>query len=117
MTIIKRKEIKANEDSYNVISSVFGNGSVAFLADIPKGSIVTGVFVNGKSLEDYCLAEYRNDGKGCSTYYPRGEAYEGQTVAAVYVDETCGDELYSLVFSGGIESFVVEYIETAVSEV
>lgn len=110
--IVNSKEIRANEEKYNVIPDMFGNGSVAFLADIPKGSIVTGVFVNGKSLEDY-----RINVEGTSTIYPRNEKFEGQKVVAILTSEHCDGELYSLAVAYLIESFIVEYIETAVAEV
>lgn len=113
MTIIKRKEFKANEEVYNVIFDLFGNGSVAFLADIPKNSIVTGVFVNGKSLEDYRI----NVDGGVSTIYPRNEKFEGHKVVAISTSELCIGELYSLAVAHCIESFIVEYIETAVADV
>ena len=116
MTIVKAKEIKADEAVYNVIPEVFGVGTVTFLADIPKGSIVTGVFVNGKSLEDFRFEDYRLNGELRSTIYPRNEVVEGCKVVAVFVSENCGGELYGLATSGNVKSFVVEYIETAVAE-
>lgn len=116
MTIIKRKEIKSNEELYNIIPEVLGVGTVTFLADIPKNAIVTGVFVNGKSIEDYCFAEYRNNGYKEISLYPRNEMFEGHPIVAVYIDETCSGELYGLATSGSIESFVVEYIDVAIVE-
>ena len=113
MTIVKAKEIKANEAVYSVVPEVLGVGTVTFLADIPKGAIVTGVFVNGKSLEDFRFEAYRLNGEGRATIYPRSEELEGHKVVAVFVSENCGGELYALAVSGGIKSFVVEYIETA----
>ena len=112
MTITKRKEFKANEEIFNIVPELFGNGSVAFLADIPKNAIVTGVFVKDKSLEDYSL-----NVEGVSTIYPRNEKFEEQRVVAVSTSEHCIGELYSLAVSHSIESFVVEYIETAIAEV
>lgn len=115
MTIIKRKEIRANSEYMNVIVDQHANGSVAFLADLPKNAIVTGVYVNGKSLEDYRLdAEY---GRIMRTIYPRTESFDGHRVVGIIICDNCGGEVYMSAQSFGIENFVVEYIETAVAEV
>jgi hypothetical protein len=116
MTIINRKEIKVCDDQgVNVFLGQHFNGGVTFLADIPKNAVVMGVVVNGKHLEDYRLdTEF---GPTLSIIYPKDELLEGRRVAAVYVDETCSSDLYNGIFSGEIESFVVEYIETAVANV
>jgi hypothetical protein len=111
-----RKEIIANEEFLNIIIELNGVGSVTFLADLPKNAIVTGLFVNGKSLANYRLEASRNDGRKDEIHYPRNGIFEGHNVAAVYVDESCGGELYGLATSGDIKSFVVEYIETAIVE-
>lgn len=116
MIIIKRKEIKANEELYNVIPEVLGVGTVTFVADIPKNAIVTGVFVNDKSIENYRFAEYRNNGIKDIVIYPRNEMFEGYPIVAVYVDETCGGELYGLATSDSIKSFIVEYTDVAINE-
>lgn len=114
MTIIKRKEIRANSEYMNVIVDQHANGSVAFLADLPKNAIVTGVYVNGKSLEDYRLdAEY---GRITRTIYPRTESFDGHRVVGIITCDNAGGDVYAKAVSWSVESFVVEYIETAVSE-
>lgn len=115
--IVNAKTMVADEAICNAFTGMHGNGSVTFLANLPKNAIVVDVLVNGKSIENYRLAEYRNNGNKDTVIYPRNEMFEGTPVAAVYVDETCGGELYNLAFSGSIESLVVEYIETAIAEV
>lgn len=109
---INPKKFKMSEGSCDVITAVNGVGSVMFLADVPKGVLVTGVFVDGKNIENFRTEEYRNNGIKCETMYPRGEEFEGKTVVAVFVDETCSGELYNLAFSGGINEIVVECVET-----
>lgn len=110
-TQIVAKEFKVSVANCDYITSLNGVGSVTFTADIPKGVLVTGVFVNGKSIEDYAVDEWSNNGVMHSTKYPRGKELEGKPVVAVYVDETCSGELYNLAFSGGVDSIVVEYID------
>lgn len=109
--MILPKEFKMSESACDVITSLNGVGSVTFTADVPKGVLVTGVFVNGKNIEDYAVDEWNNNSVRCDTRYPRGKEFDGKMVVAVYVDETCGGELYNLAFSGGIESLVVEYVD------
>ena len=115
--IVNAKKSKGNEEVYNVIPEVYGVGTVIFLADIPKSAIVTGLFINGKSIEDYCLDSYRIKGERESTIYPRNEYFDGLKVVAMYICETCGCEIYNLATSNSIEEFVVEYIDIAVAEV
>lgn len=115
MTIIKRKEIKSYAENMNIVIDQFGNGSVAFLANIPKNAIVTGVFVDGKSLEDYLLdKEY---GRMMRTIYPRTESFDGHRVVGIITCDNAGGDVYAKAVSWSIESFVVEYIETAFAEV
>lgn len=111
---IKTETIAANKTHMNVIVDEFGNGSVAFLADLPKGAIVTGVYVDGKSLEDYCLD--REYGHMMRTRYPDTEMYEGHRVVGVIVCDNCGGEVYMSAQSFSIESFEVKYIETEIVE-
>ena len=113
---VNTKEFTANEAIINVITEMNGVGSVTFVADLPKNAIVVDVLVNGKSIENYRLAAYRNNGQKDEVIYPRNEMFEGQTVVAVYFDETCGGELYNLAFSGSIKDYVIKYIETAIVE-
>ena len=115
--ILDAKKMVTDEVTCNVFTEMNGVGSVTFLADLPRNAIVVDVLVNGKSIENYSLAEYRNNGNTDKIYYPRNEMFEGKTVAAVYVDETCGGKLYNLAFSGGIKKVVVKYINTAIAEV
>ena len=112
--IINKKEIKANNEYMNIIVDNYGNGSVAFLADVPKGAIVTGVFVKGKSLEDYRLDE--EYGYMMRSIYPRTESYDGHRVVGIIACDNCGGAVYTAAALLDIESFVVEYIETAVAE-
>lgn len=109
---INPKRFKMSDGSCDVITEMNGVGSVTFIADIPKGVLVTGVFVDGKCIENFRTEEYRNNGIKCETMYPRSEMYDGRTVAAVFVDETCTGELYNLAFSGSIKEIVVECVET-----
>ena len=117
MTILKRKTLVANQELYNVVVGQHGNGSIAFLADLPKNAIVTNVLVNGKSLEDYRLEAFSELGEKLLTIYPKNSTFEGTRIVAEFISETCGDELYNLAALHCIESFVVEYIETALAEV
>lgn len=97
----------------NIYTGLDGNGSVTFLADIPKSAVVVDVLADGKSIKNYCLDEWRRNGNKCEVYFPANETFDGQTVAAVFVDETCSGELYNLAFSGGIENLEVKYVKTA----
>lgn len=114
--IVNEKNMVENEAICNTFTGMHGNGSATFLADLPKNAIVVDVLVNGKSIENYRLAEYRNNGIMHNVIYPTDEVFEGKNVVAVYVDETCGGELYNLVVSGGAKNIVVKYIETAIVE-
>jgi hypothetical protein len=116
--IVNSKTMVADEAICCAFTGMNGNGSVTFLADIPKNAIVVDVLVNGKSLESYRLAEYRNNGIKDDVIYPTDDVFEERKVVAVYIDETCGSgELYNLVFSGEAKSLAVKYIETATAEV
>ena len=111
---IKTETIAANKTHMNVIVDEFGNGSVAFLADLPKGAIVTGVYVDGKSLEDYCLdIEY---GHMMRTRYPDTEMYEGHRVVGVIVCDNSGGDVYTKAVMNDIKAFEVKYIETEIVE-
>lgn len=112
--IVNRKKLVANEEVYNVMPDVLANGSVAFLADLPKGAIVTSVIVNGKSLEDYLFDdEY---GYMMRVIYPKTMEFEGHRVIAMFMSPNAG-ELYHNAVAHMIEEFTVEYVETAISEV
>lgn len=116
--ILDTKKMVADEVVCNIFTGMNGVGSVTFLADIPKNAIVVDVLVNGKSIESYRLAEYRNNGNKDTVIYPTNEMFEGQRVVAVYIDESLGcGELYNLVFSGDAKSLVVKYINTAIAEI
>lgn len=112
MISINPKRFKMGEGTCDAITAIYGVGSVVFTADVPKGVLVTGVFVDGKNIENFRFDEYCNNGIKCESMYPRGEELEGKTVVAVFVDETCSGELYNLAFSGGIAEIVVECVET-----
>jgi hypothetical protein len=109
---INPKIFKTSENTCDAIPAIYGTGSVVFTADVPKGVLVTGVFVDGKNIENYRFDEYRHNGIKCETMYPRGEDFEGRTIVAVFVDETCSGELYNLAFSGSVNEIVVECVET-----
>lgn len=112
--IVTRKEIKANAEYLNTVCDAYAGGSVAFLADIPKNAIVTGVYINGKSLEDYSIEpDYIS---WVHTAYPRNEMFEGHRVAAVISYVNGGGTVYDLAISYTIDSFVVEYIDVAIAE-
>lgn len=115
--IVNEKKMVENEAICNAFTGMHGNGSATFTADLPKNAIVVDVLVNGKSIENYRLSEYRNNGNKDMTIYPTDEIYEGKNVVAVYVDETCGGKLYNLVFSGEAKNIVVKFVETAIAEV
>lgn len=115
--IVNEKKMVEDEAVCNAFTGIHGNGSVTFLADIPKNAIVVDVLVNGKSIENYRLDEYRSNGIKHEVFYPSNEPFEGGCVVAVYVDDTCCGELYNLVFSGEAKKLVVKYIETAIAEV
>ena len=100
----ERVTIANNETNYSVIPDLYGYGSVAFLADIPKDAIITGVFVDGRSLEDYCL--YCD---GSSVILPRTEEHEGHNVVAVFTSANGGD-LYDVAVANLVTSFEVEFI-------
>ena len=112
---LKIKEIKANKEYRNIIVDEFGCGSVAFLADLPKDAIVTGVKVKGKYLDDHLLdPDY---GHLMRLSYHREKEFEGHRVAAVFTCENCGGEVYEAAALHDIDSFVVEFVEVAVSRV
>lgn len=112
---IKRKETKVIGECVHVVQGWPFNGSVTFLADLPKNALVTGVVVKGKHLEDMLLDP--NCGDTLRVTYPKDTMFDNHRVAAVYDDPNCVSDLYNELFAGVIDSFVVEYIETAVSEV
>ena len=112
---IKRKETPVIGECVHVYFGTPFNGSVMFLADLPKNALVTGVVVKGKHLEDRLLDP--NCGDSLRVTYPKDEMFENHRVVAVYDDPNCVSDLYNELFAGKIDSFVVEYIEIAVSEV
>lgn len=111
--IVNEKTMVADEATCNAFTGIHGNGSVTFLTDVPKNAIVVDVLVNGKSIENYRLDEWRRNGNKCEVFFPANESFDGQRVVAVFVDETCSGELYALAFSGGIENIEVKYVKTA----
>lgn len=109
MTNLIRKTITGVE---NVIVDTYGNNTVAFLADLPKNAVVTGVIVNGEHIKDYAAVEV-----GVTVEYPRAVYAESRKVAAVLRSAYDGNSVVDAARAYAIESFVVEYIETAVAEV
>jgi hypothetical protein len=98
----------------NVVCDQFGNNTVAFIADLPKNALVTSVLVDGKHLDNVNnlaskveIGYYRGD----------GETYNGKQVAAVLYSEYDGNPIVDAARAFEIESFVVEFIGTAIAEV
>lgn len=96
----------------NIVVDQLGNNTVAFLADIPKNAMVTGVLVDGlhlksvKNIEDEVTVDFYRD-----------DVYNGKRVVAVYRYTHDNNALANLAKSFMLDSFVVEYIETAIAEV
>lgn len=109
MTNLIRKTITGVE---NVVVAQFGSSTVAFLADIPKNAVVTSVIVNGNHLNDYAAREY-----GVTVEYPRELYAEDKRVVAVLRSIYDANSIIDAALSYTIESFVVEYVETAIAEV
>lgn len=107
-----RKTITNDEHNINVVCDQFGNNTVAFLADIPKNALVTSVIVDGAHLVDYATAE-----DGVTVEYPRAVAAEGKRVVARIRSEYDGNKVVDAARLLAIDSFVVEYVETAIAEV
>lgn len=107
-----RKTVVVDENNHNIIIDQFGNNTVAFLADVPKNAIVTGVLVDGlhlksvKNIEDLVAVDFFRD-----------DVYEGKRVVAVYCYTYDNNALANRVKAFMLNSFVVEYIETAIAEV
>lgn len=96
----------------NVVCDQFGNNTVAFLADIPKNALVTSVIANGRHLK-----RASNLAEKVEVEYPRFELYEDKRVVAVLHSEYDGNSVVDAAKNTAIESFVVEYVETAIAEV
>ncbi len=107
-----RKPIKVNETEMNIVVDQFGNNTVAFLADIPKNALVTSVLVNGEHLK-----RSSNLVEKVTVEYPRFEPYKNMRVVAMLYSEYDGNKIVDAAKLLAIDSFVVEYIETAVAEV
>ena len=112
MTNLIRKTITNDEHNFNVVCDQFGNNTVAFLADIPKNAIVTGVLVDGLHLKSV-----KNIEDCTSVDYFRDDFYDGKRVVAVYCYTYDNNALANLAKSFMLNSFVVEYIESAIAEV
>ena len=109
--LIREKIIVDEKDIYIVTNDHFGYNTVAFLADIPKNALVTSVLVNGKHLKTA-----KNLAEKVTVEYSRDEYYEGKRVAAVLQSEYDGNEIVDAAQNLAIDSFIVEYIETAIVE-
>ena len=107
-----RKTIKVDEHNRNVIVDLLANYTVAFLADIPKNAIVTGIIIDGLHLKSV-----RNIDKGVYVDFYRDDYYDDKRVAAIYHYTFDDDALANLAKSYMLDSFVVEYVETATAEV
>ena len=110
--LIREKIIVDEKDIYIVTNDHFGYNTVAFLANIPKNALVTSVLVNDKHLKTT-----KNPAEKVSVEYPRDEYYEGKKVAAVLQSEYDGNEIVDAARNLAINSFVVEYIKTAIFEI
>lgn len=107
-----RKEIIVDEKEIHIVVDQFGNNTAAFLADIPKNALVTSVLVNGKHLKTST-----NPASEVTVEYPRKDYYEGKRVAAVLYSVYDGNPIVDAAKLNAIESFVVEYVMTAIAEV
>lgn len=110
--LIREKIIVDEKDIYIVTNDHFGYNTVAFLADLPKNALVTSILVNDKHLKTA-----KNPAEKVTVEYPRNEYYEGKRVAAVLYSEYDGNEIVDAARAFAIESFVVEYIKTAIVEI
>lgn len=110
--IFKRETIIANEPDMNIIIDEFGNNSVAFLADIPKNAVVTGVLVNGKHLKSA-----KNVANEVTVDFFRDDYYDGKRVAAVLRSVYDGNEIVDAAKAFAIEKFEVEYFTVAIAEI
>ncbi len=106
-----RETIEANETEMNIVVDQFGNNTVAFLADIPKNALVTSVLVNGKHLKTSM-----NPANEVTVEYPRDDYYEGKRVVAVLHSVYDGNKIVDAAKLLAIDSFVVEFVETAIAE-
>ena len=104
-----RKTITGAE---NVVVDQFGSSTVAFFANLPKNALITSVIVNGEHLNDYAAREY-----GVTVEYPRELYAEDKRVVAVLRSIYDANPIINAALSYTIESFVVEYILTAIAEV
>jgi hypothetical protein len=107
-----RKTIPNNEHNINVVCDQFGNNTVAFLADIPKNALVTGVLVDGLHIKSA-----KNIADEVTVDYYRDDVYEGKRVVAVLHSAYDGNEIIDATRNLAINGFVVEYVETAIAEV
>ena len=109
MTNLFRKTITGVE---NVVYDQFGNNTIAFLADIPKNALVTSVLVNGKHLKTST-----NPASEVTVEYPRKDYYDNKRIVAVLYSVYDGNPVVDAARLNAIESFVVEFIGTAIAEV
>jgi hypothetical protein len=107
-----RKTIPNNEHNINVVCDHFGYNTVAFLGDIPKNAFVTSVLVNDKHLKTSF-----NPSAEVIVEYPRKDYYDDKRVVAVFHSVYDGHPIVDAARNLAINSFVVEYVETAIAEV
>lgn len=106
-----RETIEVNETEMNIVVDQFGNNTVAFLADIPKNALVTSVLVNGKHLKTST-----NPANEVTVEYPRKDYYDNKRVVAVLYSVYDGNPIVDAAKLLAIDSFVVEYVKTAIAE-
>lgn len=111
-----RKTITGSE---NVVYDVFGNNTVAFLADLPKNAIVINVIVTGekngeKFVRNLVVPHELAEDVRVSFYH--NTEYCGKTVAAVLHSVYDGNEIVDAAKMLAIEEFTVEYIAAAIVE-
>ena len=110
---LTRKEIIVDDKETHIVTNDhYGYNTVAFLADLPKNALVTSVLVDGKHLKNA-----KNPAEKVTVEYPRDDYYEGKRVVAVLHSEYDGNKIVDAAKMLAINSFVVEYIGTAVAEV
>lgn len=116
MTNVIRKTITGTE---NVVFDVFGNNTVAFLADLPKNVIVTNVIVTGKANNKTFVTNLVTPYDLANSVYvsfPPDTYCEGKTVVAVLHSEFDGNRIVNAAKAYEIEKFTVAYIKTAIVE-
>ena len=116
MINVIRKTITGAE---NVPYDVFGNNTVAFLADLPKNAIVVNVVVTGEKNDEKFVRNLvlpHELAEDVRVSFPPNTEYCGKTVAAVLHSVYDGNEIVDAAKQFAIEEFTVEYIAAAIVE-